>query len=70
MDTVTEAGTAIAPGRVGGLGIVHRFLTVEQQAAKVRSVAGTGVQVGAAVGIAEDTIGRTAAAIDAGADYK
>ena len=38
MDTVTEAETAIAIARVGGIGIIHRFLSVEDQVAEVRRV--------------------------------
>jgi IMP dehydrogenase len=38
MDTVTEARLAIAIAQEGGLGIVHKNLTVEEQAAEVASV--------------------------------
>ncbi|CAN5271281.1 IMP dehydrogenase [soil metagenome] len=38
MDTVTEARLAIALARVGGLGIVHRNLSIEDQVAEVDKV--------------------------------
>src|SRR6476620_4670811 len=38
MDTVTEARLAIALARAGGLGIVHRNLSVEHQGAEVDKV--------------------------------
>ena len=38
MDTVTEARMAIAIAREGGLGIIHRNLSIEEQAAMVDRV--------------------------------
>ena len=38
MDTVTTAPMAVAMAQLGGIGVVHRFLSIEEEAAEVRRV--------------------------------
>ncbi|HEX9269066.1 MAG TPA: IMP dehydrogenase [Candidatus Limnocylindria bacterium] len=68
MDTVTEARMAIAIGALGGIGVLHRNLSVAEQVAQLRECKAAGVRVGAAVGVSGDADERVAALVQAGVD--
>lgn len=84
MDTVTEAPMAIALARLGGLGFIHKNLSIAVQAQQVSQVKQAEalalenpqacvddqgqLRVGAAVGASQDVLERVKALVDAGVD--
>lgn len=60
MDTVTEWEMAVAMAKMGGVGVIHRYLTLEQQISQVNKFLAsmpTG-QIGVAIGVVDDYVER------------
>ena len=68
MDTVCESRMAIALGKLGGLGVIHRNLTVADQVREVQTTKSAGILAAAAVGVSGDADERAAALVGAGVD--
>jgi len=68
MDSVTESALAIAMAQLGGIGIIHRFLTIDEQVNQVKEVKALNLLVGAAVGVRDDYLKRAQELIDVGVD--
>lgn len=83
MDTVTEDKMASAMAKLGGLGFIHKNMTIDEQATMIKNVKDAKVEtvdvdanldvngkliVGAAVGVGVDTMDRVAALVEAGVD--
>ena len=59
MDTVTEVDMCIAMSKAGGLGIIHRYNSIQQQVDMARLALNTGAKyVGAAIGSTGDFLER------------
>lgn len=69
MDTITEEKMAIALGRMGGLGIVHRYNTIDKQVSMAEIIFEniTPFKVGFAIGISGDYLERAEQLFNIGA---
>ena len=68
MDTVTESKMAIAIGRSGGIGVIHRNLNIKKQTKEIIAVKKKKLVVGAAVGTSNEDIERAKSLISNGCD--
>jgi len=68
MDTVTASPMAIALGKLGGLGVLHRNMSIESQAFEVRKTKKELTVCAAAVGVGNDLSDRTKKLVSAGVD--
>ena len=58
MDTVTESKMAIAISKAGGIGIIHRNLSIKKQISEIQKVKNNNCLAGAAIGVNAQDIER------------
>ena len=68
MDTVTESNMAMAIALKGGLGIVHRNLSISRQSNEIKKVKNKKLIVGGAVGTGDNDLDRAKSLINEGVD--
>ena len=68
MDTVTESEMAHTMDFAGGLGIIHRYNSITEQAGMVAEVVNDNAKVGGAVGVSGDYFERAQALVENGAN--
>ncbi len=66
MDTITESAMALAMREAGGLGILHRFMSIETQVEMVRELRKKSAVAAASIGVQNDDIERAQKLVDAG----
>ncbi len=67
MDTVTESRMALAMAELGAFGILHRFISIEEQVLQIKKMKASGSAIiSASIGVGEDFKLRAQALIDAG----
>ena len=68
MDTVTESKMAISIAKQGGMGIIHRNLSIKDQSQEVKKVKNKNFLVGAAIGTNQEDLDRARSLISNGVD--
>ena len=69
MDTITGFKMAHAIATEGGLGVIHRYNTIDEQIKIVSDTINVGALVGAAIGIGDDCVERALALARAGVSF-